>query len=96
MYVLFTRQLSVLSSVICHLSLQACGFKTGVVTTGNSLDAHDQDRKIMLSNDASVKDMEAASIAWVCEKSQMPFFALKVVTDIVDGDQVSLTYLPKP
>ena len=85
---------STVCSVICHLSLQACGFKTGVVTTGNSLDAHDQDRKIMLSNDASVKDMEAASIAWVCEKSQMPFFALKVVTDIVDGDQVSLTLKP--
>ena len=61
------------------------GFKEGVVTTGNSLDAHDVDRKIMSENEASVKDMEAAAIAWVCEHSSTPFFAMKVVTDIVDG-----------
>lgn len=37
-------------------------------------------------NDAAVKEMEAAAIAWVAELSATPFFALKVVTDIVDGD----------
>jgi 5'-methylthioadenosine nucleosidase len=63
------------------------GYKEGIVTTGNSLDAHDVDRTIMKENDASVKDMEAAAIAWVCEQSSTPFFALKVVTDIVDGDR---------
>ena len=57
------------------------------MTTGNSLDAHDVDRDIMTQNDASVKDMEAAAIAWVTEHSNTPFLALKVVTDIVDGDQ---------
>ena len=41
----------------------------------------------MLENDASVKDMEAAAIAWVAEETKTPFFALKVVTDIVDGDR---------
>lgn len=61
------------------------GFKSGVVTTGNSLDATDIDRQIMQDNDASVKDMEAAAIAWVCEQAEKPFFALKIVTDIVDG-----------
>jgi 5'-methylthioadenosine nucleosidase len=65
--------------------VQELGFKEGVVTTGNSLDAHDVDRKIMTENEASVKDMEAAAIAWVCEQSNTPFFAMKVVTDIVDG-----------
>jgi 5'-methylthioadenosine nucleosidase len=39
--------------------------------------------------DASVKDMEAAAIAWVAELSNIPFIALKVVTDIVDGDRVT-------
>lgn len=41
----------------------------------------------MADNEASVKDMEAAAIAWVAELSKTPFFALKVVTDIVDGDR---------
>ena len=36
---------------------------------------------------ACVKDMEAAAIAWVAETAKVPFFALKVVTDIVDGDR---------
>jgi len=37
--------------------------------------------------DVSVKDMEAAAIAWVAKLNNTPFFALKVVTDIVDGDR---------
>jgi 5'-methylthioadenosine nucleosidase len=41
----------------------------------------------MLENNASVKDMEAASIAWVMDLNHTPFFAIKVVTDIVDGDR---------
>lgn len=63
------------------------GFKTGVCTTGNSLDKTDEDDKHMLANDASVKDMEAAAIAWSCEMHDKPFLGVKVVTDIVDGDR---------
>ena len=33
--------------------------------------------------------MEAASVAWTANLSHTPFFALKVVTDIVDSDQDS-------
>lgn len=32
--------------------------------------------------DASVKDMEAAAVAWAAELYSIPYFALKVVTDI--------------
>jgi len=71
----------------CEKLRSVLGFKGGVVTTGNSLDATETDRIIMSSNDASVKDMEAAAIAWVAEMAAVPFFALKCVTDIVDGDQ---------
>ena len=39
------------------------------------------------SLDASVKDMEAAAIAWAADLSNTPFIALKIVTDIVDGDR---------
>ena len=61
-------------------------YKTGVVSTGNSLDKTDECDKHMLANDASVKDMEAAAIAWSCALMQKPFLGVKVVTDIVDGD----------
>lgn len=41
----------------------------------------------MEQNNAAVKDMEAASIAWVAEQFQVPMIAVKVITDIVDGDR---------
>jgi 5'-methylthioadenosine nucleosidase len=41
----------------------------------------------MEENNASVKDMEAAAIAYVAELANVPFFGVKVVTDIVDGDR---------
>jgi 5'-methylthioadenosine nucleosidase len=41
----------------------------------------------LYATDASVKDMEAAAIAWTAALSDTPFIALKVVTDIVDGDR---------
>ena len=33
--------------------------------------------------------MEATAIAWACELSHTQYFALKVVTDIVDGERPS-------
>lgn len=62
------------------------GYKLGVCTTGNSLDKTDEDDKHMMANDAAVKDMEAAAIAWSCKLFDTPFVGLKVVTDIVDGE----------
>jgi 5'-methylthioadenosine nucleosidase len=63
------------------------GFKTGVVTTSDSLDKTERCDEMMLQNDASVKDMEAAAIAWVAKLHDLPFLGVKVVTDIVDGDR---------
>jgi 5'-methylthioadenosine nucleosidase len=37
-------------------------------------------------SDASVKDMEGAGIAWVADLAKVPYFFVKVVTDIVDGE----------
>ena len=74
------------SSKFVHVLAEAIEAKTGVCTTGNSLDKHDVDEKMMKDNDASVKDMEAAAIAWSCALYDTPFFGVKVVTDIVDGD----------
>lgn len=63
--------------------------KLGICTTGNSLDFHELDTHHMLANDASVKDMEAAAIAWAAEIWDTPHFGVKVVTDIVDGEKPS-------
>lgn len=61
------------------------GYKTGICTTGNSLDHTQRDEEMMQANDASVKDMEAAAIAYVAAMNQVPYLGVKVVTDIVDG-----------
>lgn len=43
----------------------------------------------MRSEGAVVKEMEAAAVAWVCQQLSVPFFAIKSITDIVDGDKKS-------
>ena len=43
----------------------------------------------MAASGAAVKDMEAAAIAWVTEQTRTPLVAIKVVTDIVDGDRAT-------
>lgn len=63
----------------------ALGYKTGVCSTGNSLDKTERDDEIMKENEASVKDMEAAAIAYVAAMNKVPYLGVKVVTDIVDG-----------
>ena len=65
----------------------AMGFKEGVVSTGNSLDAPPVDMENLKANEASVKEMEAAGIAHVTTMFGVPFIAVKAITDIVDGDK---------
>lgn len=64
----------------------ALGLKMGGVSTGNALDFTDVCLKLMEQNEGSVKEMEAAAIAWVASWLKIPFLALKSVTDIVDGE----------
>ena len=47
----------------------------------------------LLYIDASVKDMEAAAVAWAAELYSVPYFALKVVTDIGKLEKWSGYYL---
>lgn len=61
------------------------GLKLGVVSTSDSLDSSAIDLELMRSEGAAVKEMEAASVAWVCQAIGVPFVALKAITDIVDG-----------
>jgi 5'-methylthioadenosine nucleosidase len=60
-----------------------------VVTTGNSLSHTEKDDEMMAANDGAVKEMEASAIAWVAEQMSIPMMAIKVVTDIVDGERPS-------
>ena len=59
----------------------------GIVSSSNSLVYSDADMAQMLENDASVKEMEAAGISWAAHLFGTPFFAIKSITDIVDGDR---------
>ena len=54
-----------------------------------------EDAALLEANDACVKDMEAAAIAWAAGAAGLsaPVLALKVVTDIVDGDNTCTAYL---
>ena len=71
----------------CPALRTSTGFKPGVVSTGNSLDAPDVDVDMLTKNEASVKEMEAAGIAHVCAMFEVPLLAVKAITDIVDGDK---------
>lgn len=60
------------------------GFKVGVVSTGDSIDCTPEDAKQLAALNADVKEMEAAGIAWVCERHRVSLVLLKVITDFVD------------
>jgi 5'-methylthioadenosine nucleosidase len=60
------------------------GIRSGVVASGNSLDASERDREFFDRHEVIAKEMEAASLAWVCGLFGVPFYALKAITDLVD------------
>jgi len=65
-------------------------FPQAVVSTGNSLDITDAERKSMAElakKGPIVKEMEAAAIAQVCSWNETPLLVLKSVTDIIDGSE---------
>ncbi|KAL2644545.1 hypothetical protein R1flu_012132 [Riccia fluitans] len=68
------------AKLLSHLSL-----KEGVLTTGDSLDHVPEDDIIMKNNNATVKDMEGAAIAYVANMLSTPLIIIKGVTDIVDS-----------
>ncbi len=66
------------------LPLDRMGIETGTVSTGNALDAPAEDLAAMATSGARAKEMEAAAVGWVCERMEVPFTALKAITDLVD------------
>lgn len=68
---------------------RALGVRTARVTSGDSLDCSPEDLRAMQAQGATLKEMEAAPLAWVCEKLKVPLVAIKGVTDIVDHEHPS-------
>jgi len=64
-------------------------FKRGIISTGSSLEKNEKDLRIIRENNASVKEMEAASIAWVCGLYEIPFLGLKSITNLLDMENSS-------
>ena len=61
------------------------------MSTGNSLDFTKEDMDAMQRHGVAVKEMEAAAIAWAAHLFGTPMFALKAITDIVDGERGCLS-----
>ena len=66
------------------LPLDELDIESGTVSTGNALDAPAEDLAAMATTGARAKEMEAAAVGWVCERMDVPFTALKAITDLVD------------
>ncbi|KAK8518704.1 hypothetical protein V6N13_018024 [Hibiscus sabdariffa] len=67
--------------------LKALNLKAGKLSTGDSLDMAPQDEASIAANDATVKDMEGAAVAYVAGLLKIPAIFVKAVTDIVDGEK---------
>ncbi|KAK9690829.1 hypothetical protein RND81_09G156700 [Saponaria officinalis] len=66
---------------------QELNLKTGRLSTGDSLDMSPHDEASINANEATIKDMEGAAVAYVADLLKVPVIFLKAVTDIVDGDK---------
>lgn len=60
------------------------GFKTGVLSTTDSLDHPSFDAERFDRIGADLADMEGAAIAWMASLHGLPYYGLKSVTDLMD------------
>ncbi|XXG66130.1 hypothetical protein AAC387_Pa05g3671 [Persea americana] len=67
--------------------LKELNLKEGKLSTGDSLDMSPHDELSIVANNATLKDMEGAAVAYVADLLSVPAILVKAVTDIVDGDK---------
>lgn len=67
--------------------LKEVDLKLGRLSTGDSLDMSPHDEGAISANDAVIKDMEGAAVAYVAELLSVPAIFVKAVTDIIDGEK---------
>jgi len=60
------------------------GLRTGVISSGSSLEKNPKDQRVIDEHDAVAKEMEAAAVAWVAMLHQVPVVAIKSITNLVD------------
>ncbi len=60
------------------------GMKSGLVSSGDSVYAEQDDLKFMTEHGTRCKEMEAAAIAEIAQLANIDMFAIKVITDFVD------------
>ena len=72
--------------VLPELQAQGLGVVDGVVGTGSSFDPSDADIANLESAAATVKEMEAAAVAFVAAKHMCNFVCVKTITDIVGAE----------
>lgn len=63
------------------------GWKFDVVSTGDSFLVSDADREELKKNKAFAVEMEAAAVAYTAEVHGVPFFALKLVSNLIHSDK---------
>ena len=61
------------------------GFRTGLVTTSDSLDESPTDARHIIDLGGEVKEMEAAAVPYVAGLLGLPMMAVKAITDLVDS-----------
>ncbi|KAH9657311.1 PNP UDP 1 domain-containing protein [Citrus sinensis] len=76
------RQAFSTPNLLRELNLKVCK-----LSTGDSLDMSSQDETSITANDATIKDMEGAAVAYVADLFKVPALFVKAVTDLVDGDK---------
>lgn len=67
--------------------IKELNLKVGRLSTGDSMDMSPHDKESITANDATVKDMEGAAVAYVADIFKVPTILIKGVTDIVDGNR---------
>lgn len=61
------------------------GLPTAWAGTADRFASGDADRAVLAAMGCGLADMECAAIAQVCERTKTPLFAVKVVSDAMDG-----------
>ncbi len=62
---------------------------SGIISTGSSLEKSVKDNPILDKHAVVAKEMEAAAIAWVAMLYDIPVFAIKSITNLVDQNNRS-------
>lgn len=66
--------------------------KIGINCSGDSFDENNTDIEQFKELKCSVKEMEAAGVAWVSSTTNTPMFSLKGITDNIDSNSSSSQY----